>query len=401
MPKDIFYYDELLNQESTTFSIYSNPDPNPEGTDENKYFTRAVTNTDEKKEILRGVLDIDPSISSSVAWGAAPSNLNSMVANLSKYAVDSYRFLDNATNNLTNVGDKFKSWNQAKYFTVNEFAKLFQGYGTSTPLNFRTTLYPYMDTQGGQNKYVSVSEQLNRLLDGLYPGDNIIGASGTEITDIIDGLDDKVTAVSDLMDKAKDSSNGFVSALGSAGGALLDGGEMVVSAVQSLAGMVGIDQDMVDNALKSVQDSLKSSLFKILPPHNYTKIPNVMPNGNWFYGTLGIRLGTRWIFNLLLTSIDVAVSKEFTKYGDGDPSPMMADINISFTPAIMNTPNELKDYILSTQTQAKDPVNSLDDSLNKDQVVEKAKAIAENRSNQDTTVNNRGGSKGMVTNGFY
>ena len=393
MSENKFYYDELLNQDSTTFSIYSNPAP--DGTDGDDYFIKAVTNSNEKKEILRGVLDIDPSITSTVAWSAAPSNLTSMVANLSKYAIDSHRYLDNALNNFTNLGDKFKSWNQAKYFSVNEFAKLFQGYGTSTPLNFRTTLYPYIDSS---RNYVSVSEQLNRLLNGLYPGDNIVEAKD-EIVDVIEGLQDKYASAKENASKLSGNDNRFLSLLGSASGALLSGGEMMANMVGSIAGLVGVDKEMVDNVIQIVDDNLGSSLFKILPPHNYTKIPNVMPNGRWFYGTLGIRLGTRWIFNLLLTSIDVAVSKEFTKYGDGDPSPMMADINISFTPAIMNTPNELKDYILSTQTPAGDLAELPINSLTKDQV----EAIVENGDSNSAkdAVSNLVGTNGRVANELY
>lgn len=348
---NVFYYDELMNQDSTTFSVYNNKDE--DDTDE-AYISYSGKNSKERKEILRGVLDIDPSISTSVAWSAAPSNLTSTIANLSKTAMDSYRFMENAVSNFSNFGDSFKAWNQAKYFSVNEFAKIFQGYGTSTPLNFRTSLYPYIDKNG---KYQSVTAQLEALLGGLYPTDDLVSArddfvkAAANVKYISDAVATKVK------EKAEADDGFWSEASQTVINVVEKGKDLLGGAVTKLTDFLGIEGVEVNDIFTELDENLGNSLFKIEPPHGYTRVPNILPNGGWIYGTLGLRLGSRWILNLLLTSLDVSVSKEFTDY-DGEIGPMMADINISFTPAILNTPKELRSYIMNQDLKSYSEIES-------------------------------------------
>lgn len=316
-----FYYDELINNDRTTFSVYLYSDESSSDRIDRNYNQPNVV-----KEILRGIINENPSMGSAIVWNGSPLNLTSIWANVASSLKNASRNLKNTVNSITNTatqvmnpgGGKVLNWNQDSYYSINEFQKTFGGMTTSTPLRISAILLPYIDKEGF---YVDVTTQLTTFLDMIYKQQTY--SDGEELMD---------TESESTSTELKEDKKWWQ--------------KLLMSVADGASNTLNWVSDAVYNVANNISDWADKYILTIKPPHGYTGIPLDFIEGQWMANTLAIRIGSRQIYNLLLSNVNVTVSKEMIRNSNGDLSPSQAQIDVTFTPVLVLKPTEIKEYLL-------------------------------------------------------
>ena len=289
------YYDDILNNDDNTFSIYlyNHEDSGGKNTPRINSTSNIKLNTD-SVELIRGVLVEDPVLDIEAQWGTAANLLTDIGATaetvLSSIGINFRNLYNTGVNALKSFNSDavVKEWNQTAIYNLNEYTKTFKGLSTNLPLSKSFNVYPYLKKESQNITYKTVQSQLKDMLDKMY---SKIGINSDKSSSEL---------VNDILTSIKKSTEG--------------------------------------------SSNEKVKVIEFSPPHSYTGIPNSFLEGQWMSGTIAIRSGNRWLYNLLLRKLQIQTSKWSVTY-NGTSSVQYASVTLDFVPAVMITPKEQIEYI--------------------------------------------------------
>lgn len=301
-----FYYDDLMNNDANTIELflYKNDSAGTDSEAPRMTSVSKINNATDTVSVLKGMLNVDPTMTVEAQWGGASTFLSSLRTSLNNFVQNSVltitRLKQTAMEGLTSYSNKLgaRAYAQENYYNLNDYIKVFKGLGSNIPISMKVDMFPYIDSN---NKYITVNEQLETFLNTMFSKSSVeVGEAATE------------------------GDKGFWKKLSDS----IDPKTQTADATSTRT---------ADNA---------TTVLRFKAPHNYMGIPNSFTQDAWMSGTLALRANSRWIRNLLLNSIQVTVSKWSTQYND-KPGISYAQVYLTLIPAVMLTPYEQMQYLFA------------------------------------------------------